>query len=160
MDRIALETLRQELLSDSNIVLDAFSKAGMRMALKSEVGYEGCAHHLCRLYNAVEQMGLRVAKAFENHIDDEQGWHTALLTRISIPIAGVRPALIPRELKNPLEELKGFRHVFVHAYDLELDPEKLALLLKYAERVAREFPALPQAFIEQVKREQALDTVP
>jgi hypothetical protein len=74
MDRIALETLRQELLNDSKILLDAFSKAGKRMALKSEVGYEGCAHHLCRLYNAVEQMGLRVTKAFENHIDDEQGW--------------------------------------------------------------------------------------
>lgn len=50
MDRIALETLRQELLSDGKIVLDAFSKAGKRMALESEVGYEGCAHHLCRLY--------------------------------------------------------------------------------------------------------------
>ena len=37
MDRIALETLRQELLNDSKIVLDAFSKAGKRMALKSEV---------------------------------------------------------------------------------------------------------------------------
>lgn len=160
MDRIALETLRQELLNDSKIVLDAFSKAGKRMALKSEVGYEGCAHHLCRLYNAVEQMGLRVAKVFENHIDDEQGWHTALLARISIPIEGVRPALIPKELKNPLEELKGFRHVFVHAYELELDPEKLVLLLKYAERVAREFPALPEAFIEQVKRQQGLDKAP
>lgn len=160
MDRIGVETLRQELLNDSKILLDAFSKAGKRMSLKSEVGYEGCAHHLCRLYNAVEQMGLRVAKAFENHIDDEQGWYTALLARVSIPIDGVRPALIPKELKNPLEELKGFRHVFVHAYELELDPEKLALLLKYAERVAREFPALPEAFIGQVKRQQGLDKAP
>lgn len=73
MDRIGLETLRQELLNDNKILLDAFSKAGNRMVLKSEVGYEGCAHHLCRLYNAVEQMALRIAKAFENHIDDEQG---------------------------------------------------------------------------------------
>ena len=135
-------------------------EAGKRIALESEVGYEGCAHHLCRLYNAAEQMGLRVAKAFENHIDDEQGWHTALLSRISIPIAGVRPALIPKELKNPLEELKGFRHVFVHAYDLELDPEKIALLMKYAERVAAEFPALPEAFIEKAEHEQGLDQAP
>lgn len=160
MDRIALETLRQELLNDSRIISDAFSKAGRRMALESDVGYEACAHHLCRLYNAVEQMGLRIAKAFENHIDDEEGWHTALLARISIPIAGVRPALIPRELKNPLEELKGFRHVFVHAYDLELDPEKLALLMKYAERVVAGIPAAADSFIEQVKRQQGLDKAP
>ena len=55
-------------------------------------------------------------KAFENHIDDEQGWHAALLDRMSIAIEGVRPALMPLELKNPLHELRGFRHVFVHAY--------------------------------------------
>jgi hypothetical protein len=160
MDRIALETLRRELLEDSKIVLDAFSKAGKRIALKSEVGYEGCAHPLCRLYNAIEQMGLRVAKAFENHIDDEQGCHIALLARISMPIDGVRPALFPKGLKNPLEELKGFRHVFVHAYDLELDPEKLALPMKYAERVASEAPASAAAFIEQVQRQQGLDKTP
>lgn len=72
----------------------------------------------------------------------------------------MRPALLPRELKNPLEELKGFRHVFVHAYELELDPEKLALLLKYAERVASKFPALTEAFVEDVKRQQGLDKAP
>jgi uncharacterized protein YutE (UPF0331/DUF86 family) len=81
-------------------------------------------------------------------------------TLLSIPIAGVRPALIPRELKNPLEELKGFRHVLVHAYDLELDPEKLTLLMKYAERVASEMPTLAEAFIERVKRQQGLDKAP
>ena len=40
----------------------------------------------------------------------------ALLDRMSIAIEGVRPALMPLELKNPLHELRGFRHVFVHAY--------------------------------------------
>jgi len=74
MDNLALQTLRDELLDDCRVTSDAFGKAASRFERREEVAYEGCAHHLCRLYNAFEQMGLRVAKAFENNIDDEQGW--------------------------------------------------------------------------------------
>jgi hypothetical protein len=156
MDNLALQTLRDELLDDCRVTLDAFGKAAGRFERREEVAYEGCAHHLCRMYNAFEQMCLRVAKAFENNIDDEQGWHTALLNRLAIRIEGVRPALIPHELKSPLRELKAFRHVFVHAYELELDPDKLALLLKYAREVAERLPALVEAFINEVAQEQGL----
>ena len=31
-------------------------------------------------------MSLRVAKAFENNIDDEQGWYASLLNRMAIKI--------------------------------------------------------------------------
>ena len=102
-------------------------------------------------------MGLRVAKAFENNIDDEQGWHSSLLNRLAIRITGVRPALIPPELKPPLQELKAFRHVFVHAYELVFDPAKLELLLKYARSVADRLPALAEDFIGQVAREQQIE---
>ncbi len=157
MDRIALQTLREEMLDDCRVSLDAYHKATDRFARRDEIAYEGCAHHLCRMYNAFEQMGLRVAKAFENNIDDEQGWHSALLSRLTIKIEGVRPALVPAELKPALQELKAFRHVFVHAYELELDPEKLALLLKYAGRLAERLPPLAEEFIRQVAAEQGVD---
>ena len=124
MDDIALQTLREEMLDDCRVIADAFAKAADRFARRDEIAYEGCAHHLCRMYNAFEQMGLRIAKVFENNIGDEQGWHSALLNRLSIKIDGIRPALIPADLKPPLRELKAFRHVFVHAYELELDPDK------------------------------------
>ncbi len=70
---------------------------------------------------------------------------------MSIAIEGVRPALIPLELKNALHELRGFRHVFVHAYDLGLDPDKLVLLLKYAGQVAARFPGLIDDFVTSVE---------
>lgn len=152
MDSVGLRTLRDEMRDDDRIMQDSLGKAVTRFARKDEIAYEACAHQLCRLYNAFEQASLRLAKAFENHIDDEQGWHAALLDRMSIAIEGVRPALIPRELKNPLHELRGFRHVFVHAYDLDLDPDKLALLLKYADLVAARFPALIDDFVASVER--------
>jgi hypothetical protein len=157
MDSITLKTLHEEMINDSRIVADAFKKAEARFKRADEPGYESCAHQLSRLFNAFEQTGLRVAKAFENNIDDEQGWHGALLTRLSIAIPDVRPALIPASLKMPLNELKGFRHIFVHAYDLQLDPEKLALLLKYARQVSEAFPALIETFIRSVAAEQQIE---
>jgi hypothetical protein len=157
MDGIALQTLRDEMLDDGRVIQEAFQKALMRFDRREEVAYEGCGHQLCRLYNVFEQMSLRVAKAFENNIDDEQGWHTSLLSRLAIRIGGVRPALIPSELKLPLQELKAFRHVFVHAYDLQIDPAKLELLLKYARSVADHLPALAENFIGTVAREQQIE---
>jgi HepT-like protein len=156
VDAIALQTLREEMREDCRVAREALAKAAARLERKEEVAYEGCAHHLCRFYNAFEQMGLRVAKAFENNIDDEQGWHSALVNRLAIKIEGVRPALVPQALKLPLRELRSFRHVFVHAYELELDPEKLALLLKYARSVAEALPGLVEQFIREVASQHGI----
>lgn len=156
MDDVALQTLHDEMRDDSRVIIDAFEKATDRFARGDEIALEACAHQLCRLYNVFEQMSLRVAKVFENNIDDEKGWHTALLGRLAIAIAGMRPALIPVELKGPLQELRAFRHVFVHAYELTLDPEKIALLLKYARIVADRCVAMTEDFIAEVRRQQKL----
>jgi hypothetical protein len=157
MDRIEWQTLREELLNDCRVAIEAFGKAQTRFEREEEIAFEACAHQLAQMYNAIEQMGLRVAKAFENSIDDEKGWHGALLNRLSIQISGVRPALLPQELKLPLSELKGFRHVFVHAYDLEIDPEKLALLLRYARAVADRLPDTVERFMQEVARHEQLE---
>ena len=157
MDVLGLQTLRDEMLEDCRVSLDALRKAHERFDRQEQIAYEACAHQLCRMYNAIEQMGLRVAKAFENNIDDEQGWHSALLTRLAIRIEGVRPALVPQELKGPLRDLKAFRHVFVHAYELDLDPDKLALLLKYADEVGQRLTPMAEDFVAKVAEEQGLN---
>ncbi len=145
------------MLEDVRVALEANRAAIERFARRDQVGYEACAHHLSRMFNVFEQMALRVAKVFENNIDDEQGWHGALLKRLALAIPGVRPALIPPELKLPLNELKAFRHVIVHAYDLQLDPEKLALVMKYAGQVADSLPGMIDRFLATVALEQQLE---
>jgi len=134
MDDIALQTLLEEMRDDCRVVLDAFNKAVARFERGDEVAYESCAHQLCRLYNAFEQMN-----------------------RLSLSIPGVRPALFAPDAKPPLQELKAFRHVFVHAYELTLDPEKLALLIKYARQVTDRLPAWVEAFVHDVAREQRIE---
>ncbi len=71
MDRVGLRTLRDEMRDDDRIIQDAYRKAALRLTRKDEIAYEACAPQLCRLYNSFEQASLRLAKAFENHIDDE-----------------------------------------------------------------------------------------
>lgn len=45
----------------------------------------------------------------------------------------------------------------MHAYELVLDPEKLALLLKYARQVEAGLRGWVEAFIENVAREQGME---
>lgn len=157
MDRIELRTLASELIDDARIAAGALRLARDRQREGSPAALDSSAHHLSRFYNVLEQMGLRITKAFENSLDDEKGWHTELIKRLSIGIPGVRPRLFPDELKQPLHELRAFRHVFVHAYDLVLDPDKLTLVLRYADRVAEHLPTLVEQFVAGVATEQGLE---
>jgi hypothetical protein len=156
VDAVGLQTLSSELRADAEVAVAAIDLAGERFAEGSDAGHDSAGHHLSRAYNVIEQMALRVAKAFENHVDDERGWHTELIRRMSIRIEGVRPPLFPDDLRPALQELRGFRHVFVHAYDLTLDPEKLALILKYARAVRDRLSAIVTTFVTAVADEQGI----
>ena len=152
MDRIALQTLKDELLADAAEAASAQEAARQRMQISGPAGLEAAAFNLVRLYNIVEQMALRVAKAFENHIDDETGWHSELMRRVSIEISGVRPALWPPVLAAPLRQLRGFRHVINHAYDLMIDPERLALVMRDGETVVGALRPAVESFVANVAR--------
>ena len=41
-----------------------------------------------------------------------------------LDIKSLRPAVLPEQVRVVLGELLGFRHVFRHAYDYELDPAR------------------------------------
>ena len=150
MDELGRVTLRAEIDADGEVLVAAAAVARARFGNGSPPELEACAFQLVRFYNVVEQMALRVAKAFENHIDDERGWHTELLRRLALTIPGVRPAFFPGELALDLQDLRGFRHIAVHAYDLTLRKEKLAPLVESAERLAKRLPDLIAGFFEKL----------
>ena len=53
-------------------------------------------------------------------------------------------------LRSEQNELRAFRHVVRHAYDLVLQPHKLRPLLDSAERAAQSLPGVCQAFCRAV----------
>lgn len=150
MDKLGLATLKAEVQADCQVLTSAAATARERFGEASAPELEACAFHLVRAYNAIEQMGLRIAKAFENHIDDERGWHTELIHRLSLAIPGVRPQFFPKEWVPDLMELRGFRHLIVHAYDVTLRKDKMLPVLDAAERVSNRLPALVQDFFTQM----------
>ena len=153
MDRLGITTLRAEVEDDVRVAADAAAAARERISQAGPSGAESCAFQLMRFFNIIEQMGMRIAKAFENHIDDERGWHGELIHRLSITVPGVRPVFYRQDILPALRDLRGFRHVITHAYDLELETERLAIVLRHAEKAASLMPATVIAFFDAVTAE-------
>lgn len=86
---------------------------------------DSLAYKLHNLYSAYEDMFKIVTKFFENQIQEKSAFHIGLLKRMLMEIKGLRPALLSMESFKYLDELRGFRHVFRHAYAYELDPDRI-----------------------------------
>ena len=150
MDELALAVLKAEASEDCRVLGETAVLARSRIGSGRDPELEACAFQLARLYNIIEQLALRMAKAFENNIDDEQGWHMELIRRLSIEIPGVRPALFSAKLAADLQELRGFRHVVRHAYDMALKKDRIIPLVAAAERVASLVPAACDVFFSRI----------
>ena len=90
----------------------------------TEFDWASLGYTIHNFYNALENYFLRIAKFFENSLDTET-WHRDLVDRMALSIEGVRPALLPDEVRHELHELRSFRHVFRNIYDSTLDPERV-----------------------------------
>ena len=86
------------------------------------------AYHLHNLYNAFENIFQNIAAVFENDVADSERWHARLLEPMRLDIMPLRPAVIDDEAYDTLDELRRFRHLFRHAYAIDLDPQRLALV--------------------------------
>ena len=94
-------------------------------------------YYLHNLYNAFENICLNVAKTFENQIDDRSQWHTVLLKRMTLDVEGLRPKLLSTEAYQCLDELRRFRHLFRNAYTIELDPQRIVIVITQAQRLQK-----------------------
>ena len=155
MDRIGIITLRAEVEDDLRASIQAAAAARDRLQTGGASGHESCAYQLIRFFNIIEQMGLRIAKAFENHIDNERGWHAEIIHRLSIAVPGVRPAVYLPAVLPLLRDLRGFRHIITHAYELKLDEDRIASVLKHAEEAVQILPIMITTFFDTVQSQMS-----
>jgi hypothetical protein len=139
-DRAAFEARLSELQAiELNAATDAAHCAQAAVAL----------HHA---YSAMESILQRTARAIDGDLPSGADWHQSLLHAMGLDIEGIRPAVLSRESVAALRELLAFRHFFRHAYAVEFDPERLALLrrdlLDAAPRLDRELTALDTLLAE------------
>ena len=154
MDAAGLTILLKELEADYAVAADAAGKAGERIGQKSPGHLEACAYELARFYTTFERMLQRICDEFENHFDKRGDYHEKLLQRLSLSLEEIRPAFIPPGKLDALRELKGFRHLVRHAYDITLRADRLAELVQLAAEVSAKLPDWCVQFGNKVRAEQ------
>ena len=92
---------------------------------------ESAGYWMHNLYCAFEDLFKLVAGFWENSLSADGEFHVQLLKRMLLSIEGVRPALLSEGSYRFLNELRGFRHVFRHAYSYGLDDERVLYLLRH-----------------------------
>lgn len=127
MDREAIKTLIADIRAD----LEAIERILQQMdQTRQDMGPDeppslqekaAIGYLLHNLYSAFENIFKNIATAFGNMIGEPQTRHATLLRRMTLEIEGVRPKVIGPEDYDALDELRRFRHIFRHAYALELD---------------------------------------
>lgn len=154
MDALGLTVLLRELESDCAVVRDAARKAASRLQERTPGHAEACAYELARLYNTIEKMFERICEEFENHFEKRGDYHEKLVHRLTLDLPGIRPAFIPAGSAPAVRELKGFRHVIRHAYDLQLKVGRLNELAELAGKLAADLPEWCDIFERKVRAEQ------
>jgi hypothetical protein len=154
MDAVELTILERELAADAEVLKEASNKARLRLTERAPGFSEACAYELARFYTVIEKSFERICSACENHFAKDHEYHERLLQRITLDLPGLRPAFVPRAEIDGLRELKGFRHVVRHAYNLTLRPARLEELASIAELAATNLPTWTSAFAASIRREQ------
>ena len=73
-------------------------------------------------------------------------WHLDLLRGATRELPGIRLAVLPRAVLDPLHEVLRFRHFFRHAYAIALDGTKLAKVARHVVTVHADVDAALGAF--------------
>ena len=87
----------------------------------------------------MDKSALRLAIEMNGGLDETEQCHKALLYRMTLPLEGIRPAVISEELAADLDEYLAFRHVFRNIYGFELKGERIIRLSDRLAEVAASF---------------------
>ncbi len=98
-------------------------------------------------YTCCERVFKRVASEINGAHYQGDAWHKELLFRMTIPVDGVRPALISDDLAAELDEYLSFRHVFRNIYGFELKGGRVVRLSTSLDRVGLRFEQEVRAFL-------------
>lgn len=96
----------------------------------SLVELSAMATFLHNFYSGIENIMKRVALSMDDDLPSGSSWHTDLLKRMGISIAGKRKIVFSEDTINGLTDYLSFRHLFIHSYGFELKWSKMHLLVE------------------------------
>jgi hypothetical protein len=115
-------------------------------SLNDDYYLDGVALNLHSFYSSLEKIFEKIAATIDGVVPSAANWHQELLSQMSMDIPEVRPAVISQELREMLEDYRGFRHVVRNVYTHQLNPDKIELLIAKIEPVLVKLTAELNAF--------------
>jgi hypothetical protein len=130
--RIDTELAELKLVTERTV--EAWDKAAKQ---DDDLYLDSVALNLHAFYSGLERIFEKLAATIDGAVPSTANWHQELLTQMQTEIPSVRPAVISAQLKEALEEYRGFRHVVRNVYAYHLKPEKLKPLVENLENAFR-----------------------
>lgn len=112
------------------------------------------ARSLYDFYKQLENIFERIAREVDQTVPTGKEWHKNLLQQMAEPRTTRAPVLSQKTCAE-LQDLLGFRHVFIYIYGAELDYEQM---LENAARVNEVFPKVSEeliAFIAYLEKQES-----
>lgn len=134
----------------------AFAAAAREGRLDDDIWKRALGSYLHDFYTAVEGVFRVVAELTGEGLPRGEDWHRRLLEQMGRAIEEVRPAVLSPDSTGRLRGYLGFRHVFRSAYGHQLDPDRMASLLRELTETAallrRDFQQF-EAFVRKLAQE-------
>lgn len=119
---------------------------------RADIHYSNLALKLHNFYTGCERIFRIIASELNHALPSSYDWHKRLLQRMSLEVAGRRPAVISEKLQRELEDFLAFRHVVRNIYGYELDPERMDRLLDKYPLTWETFRSEMARFIEWMRQ--------
>lgn len=91
---------------------------------------QAAALSLQNFYMGVEQAFEEIAKQVDEFLPKGARSHRELLEQMALEILQVRPPVIQSNTLEQLHQYRGFRHVVIHRYGFELNPDRIQELVE------------------------------
>jgi hypothetical protein len=130
MTKRELPALRAQLAAERRRLREAVAQVrSVRAAVgdrhPTAVELMACAGFLHSVYNGIENCLSRVAHAVDESVPRGSESHRLLLDQLSVPLEGIRPAVIGQALLPRLDEFRRFRNAFRLMYSFELEWDRV-----------------------------------
>lgn len=115
-------------------------------AAASPLRWMGLAAGVAAIYSRLELVMKEIADRIDQTTPRGEDWHRSLLRQLSLPVPGLRQAVIAESTYALLEPLRRFRHVARNVYAMEIDAARVAEAAAQAQPALAAFRADLAAF--------------
>ncbi|MCC6623762.1 MAG: hypothetical protein IT385_21060 [Deltaproteobacteria bacterium] len=148
-----LRRLARDIAADADTMDRLADEVAAVAARPDPLGDEATAYLAVKVhgwYTALETILERVARVVEGGAPSGPTSHQDLLRGSTLPLPGVRPAVLAPALLADLSDLLAFRHFFRHAYAVSLDEARMRAHATVVGRVDAAVRADLTAFVTTV----------